>query len=163
MTYAELAEFIGTSLEAAKRRAARGKWSRRLHNDDGRARVLVPPDVLPNEPPSPTPSTSTVGGNVTPHQIEAIAALSAALDAARETASEKDKELARLREALRTAEIEAAEGRGEMRRLDETVQALRGELERLHEAHRLALARPPSFWAAVGDRLRALLTPTARQ
>jgi hypothetical protein len=42
MTYVELADLLGIQLEAAKRRAARAKWPHQLHNEDGRARVLVP-------------------------------------------------------------------------------------------------------------------------
>lgn len=161
MTYSEVAGHLGISVDAAKRRAARGRWGRRLHNADGRARVLVPPNVAPGAGghvvPFPTPARAAAGGDVAP----AVAALAAALDAAREAAGRQDAELARLRDALRVAEAEAATGQGEVRRLEELVTTLRSELDRLHDTHRLAVQhRPepvqiPSFGSLVA-RLRAL-------
>lgn len=151
MTYVEAATLLGISLEAAKRRAARGGWPRRLHNEDGRARILVPPNAIPNVTPPSSPGGQDGKGNVTP----AVAALAAALDAARESGSRQEAELGKLRDALRIAEVEAATNRGEVRRLEEMVALLRGELDHLHEAHCLALQ--PRF-GSLADRLKALFT-----
>jgi phage-related minor tail protein len=52
LTYAEYAERTGRTPHAARLRAARKHWRRQLGND-GRARILVPPEELehPLEPP----------------------------------------------------------------------------------------------------------------
>jgi hypothetical protein len=46
LTYRELGEKLGVSLEAARRRALRGKWQKAPSND-GRTRVRVPDDWKP--------------------------------------------------------------------------------------------------------------------
>ena len=52
MTYGEYAERTGRTPHAARLRAARKHWRRQLGND-GKARILVPPEELerPLEPP----------------------------------------------------------------------------------------------------------------
>lgn len=47
MTYDELATALGITPDSARRLVARKKWSRSPGND-GKARVHVPPDVIPD-------------------------------------------------------------------------------------------------------------------
>jgi hypothetical protein len=44
LTYSELADRLGVSVQAARRRVLRSRWSRQRGND-GKARVLLPSDV----------------------------------------------------------------------------------------------------------------------
>jgi hypothetical protein len=50
MTYDELASALGITPDSARRLVARKKWQRSPGND-GRARIHVPPDALPDSPP----------------------------------------------------------------------------------------------------------------
>jgi len=50
MTYADAAVRLGVSLEAARRRAIRGKWPR-MPGNDGRTRVQVPDELHPLRTP----------------------------------------------------------------------------------------------------------------
>ena len=50
MSYAEAAVRLGVSLEAARRRAIRGKWPR-MPGNDGRTRVQVPDELHPPRTP----------------------------------------------------------------------------------------------------------------
>ena len=50
MTYADTAVRLGVSLEAARRRAIRGKWPR-MPGNDGRTRVQVPDELHPLRTP----------------------------------------------------------------------------------------------------------------
>ena len=50
MTYTEAAVRLGVSLEAARRRAIRGKWPR-MPGNDGRTRVQVPDELHPLRTP----------------------------------------------------------------------------------------------------------------
>jgi predicted ArsR family transcriptional regulator len=45
MTYADLADRLGVSAEAARQRAVRGRWRRQTGND-GKTLVLVEPEIL---------------------------------------------------------------------------------------------------------------------
>lgn len=54
MTYADAAERLRIKPDSVKRRAAARKWARRQGND-GRARVRVPLDAIPDSIPDPIP------------------------------------------------------------------------------------------------------------
>lgn len=54
MTYTDAAERLRIKPDSVKRRAAARKWARRQGND-GRARVRVPRDAIPDHTPAPTP------------------------------------------------------------------------------------------------------------
>ena len=53
-TYREIATTLGVSVEAARRRALRGKWARTLGND-GMTRVRPPDDLSPPRAPDVRP------------------------------------------------------------------------------------------------------------
>lgn len=55
LTYDEAAERLGIKSESVRRRAAARKWRRRQGND-GRARVLIPLDAIPESILAPTPA-----------------------------------------------------------------------------------------------------------
>lgn len=50
MTYDELASALGITPDSARRLVARKKWQRSPGND-GKARIHVPPDAIPDSPP----------------------------------------------------------------------------------------------------------------
>ncbi len=54
MTYDEMAEAMGITPDSARRLVARRKWARRQGND-GRARVGVPAERIPDSPPDALP------------------------------------------------------------------------------------------------------------
>lgn len=54
LTYDEAAERLGIKSDSVRRRAAARKWQRRQGND-GRARVLVPLNAIPDSTPVPIP------------------------------------------------------------------------------------------------------------
>lgn len=56
LTWLEAAERLGIKAESVQRRARARKWPRRPGND-GRARVLVPPEALPDNPPDNPPES----------------------------------------------------------------------------------------------------------
>lgn len=185
MTYQEVADFLDVSLEAAKRRAFRGQWPRRLHNDDARVRVLVPPDVRRadpnvsrNDPPAVAPSPTPEGATVPPNVAEALAALVADRDRLQVELSQTraamgrqenahraelqrqaeahQAELARMQDALHAARMEGAVRRGELRRLDEKVQILTADLDRLRGAEAEAAERRGEVSRLEADLARAL-------
>ena len=51
MTYAEVAERLGVSLEAVRQRAIRNKWARMVGNDK-RARIRLPDEPYPTQTPA---------------------------------------------------------------------------------------------------------------
>lgn len=57
MTYDEAAASLGIKADSVRRRAAARKWPRRKGND-GKARVGIPPDIIPDAPPAPTPDVT---------------------------------------------------------------------------------------------------------
>lgn len=54
LTYDEAADRLGILADSVRRRAAARKWPRRKGND-GRARVGIPRDIIPDIIPAPTP------------------------------------------------------------------------------------------------------------
>src|SRR3954454_20966359 len=63
LTYRDLAERLGVSVEAAQQKARRGRWQRR-DNNDGRRLVLVPYEIL---------DTPTIPGSLPPTIADTIA------------------------------------------------------------------------------------------
>ena len=106
MSYAEAAVRLGVSLEAARRRAIRGKWPR-MPGNDGRTRVQVPDELHPPRTPDVRVQESEVV-----HALEAhIATLKT------ELASEKER-----------ADRATAELRGDVERSHREVELLNGQL-----------------------------------
>src|SRR6516165_11679751 len=80
MTYADTAVRLGVSLEAARRRAIRGKWPR-MPGNDGRTRVQVPDELHPPRTP-----------DVRVQESEVVSALEAHIATLKnELASEKER------------------------------------------------------------------------
>lgn len=133
MTYAQLAAALGVEVESAKRRAVRGRWPRRMGNDQ-RMRVAVPATVLPTigetvpeavpptvPPPAPDPTLLlrlAVAEAEVKRLEETVAALKAGAAGSAETTGLLRQELAAARQ-----EVEAARQRE----------------RRMAEDHRLAL------------------------
>ena len=57
MTYREAGDRLGIKTDSVRRRAASRKWQRRPGND-GKARVGIPADVIPDNTPAPIPDNS---------------------------------------------------------------------------------------------------------
>jgi len=109
MTYDDLAAALGIAPDSARRLVARKKWSRRPGND-GKARISVPADALPDVAPVIPPDvTPVITPDVAPDALQVltrhIERLEAELTAMR---AERDKagELA-LQLAALTATLEA--------------------------------------------------------
>jgi hypothetical protein len=62
LSYADLAKALGTSPEAARQKAIRGRW-RRQRGNDGRALVLVDLEGAQARSPRPTPWPSSGTAN----------------------------------------------------------------------------------------------------
>lgn len=55
LTYADAAERLGTTVEAVRQRAIRGRW-KRTQGNDGKARIMLPDgEHTPSERPARTP------------------------------------------------------------------------------------------------------------
>lgn len=159
MTYAELAEFLGKSEEAARQFAKRRRWRRSISNDDGKARVSVPVEFLdmprppvepradeeldPEQPADDHPDTLTV---MTILQGQ-IARLEGELDKARSALDA---------ERVLSAQVEV---------LKAVLEAERNRMEDLKasEARRVEdLIRERDRWEAKADEtLKALIERTA--
>jgi hypothetical protein len=137
MTYQELADRLETTPEAARQHARRKHWHRYVDNDDGMARVRVPADELerlerrrqrslgrppdgrdtsPEHPPAQSPDMSGIVRSMSEH-------------------------LTTLKEQLAKAEAEAVQARAGADRAREEAAELRGRLEAVESAHKVALER----------------------
>jgi hypothetical protein len=114
LTYDEVADVRGTSRDGAIRWVQRRKL-RRQPGNDGRVRVLVPPDILAVAPPKRAPRTDT------PDAPPAVAAFETALVVIREAHA---GELSTLREMLDRARAETKEAQ------DAAEAVRRGDLDR---------------------------------
>src|SRR5215218_10192987 len=99
LTYAELGELLGIEPESAKRRAVRSGW-RRVPGNEGRTLVVVPGTAIPEHPPVPgtatkpeVPDPGDAHERPGDTEREAVAALGAALAAARQDAEAARAEL----------------------------------------------------------------------
>jgi hypothetical protein len=136
LTYREAAERIGSTPEAIRYRAMRGKWQRRRGND-GRARIQLPDDPNPVRTPSAQPVR-------TPSELRADFALLHALEAHNATLKADIEKL----EALLASERERADKaiagfeallRTESERADRAIAAFESLAQRLEA---MAAARP---------------------
>jgi hypothetical protein len=139
MTYGEIAAARGTSRIAAVRLVQRHKWRRQAGND-GKARALVPPDMVQPERVIPPDVASNTAGDVTGHDQLLAGAIAALEDAVQV-----------LREQLERSEAGRADERQRADRAESARTELRGQLEALNT--QLAQAQ-----AAVqgADELRAM-------
>src|SRR3954452_19366859 len=74
LTYAELAERLGIGVESARIKARRRRWMVVLGND-GRARVTVPSESLPQVAPERGPSAPPMSGDTIPgllHELHEV-------------------------------------------------------------------------------------------
>jgi DNA primase len=152
LTYQEAAERLGSTAEAVRYRALRGKWAR-IRGNDGRARVQ-----LPDEPnPVRTPSAQPVR---TPSEPRADLALLHALEAHNATLK-ADVERLETQLRIEADRLAAAEARIERQAADFAAR----EVERTAE---LAVERENTMkaievFSALADRLDALATERARR
>ena len=125
LTYAEAADRLGTTVEAVRQRAIRGRW-KRTQGNDGKARIMLPDgERTPVERPSRTPVRTS------PSDRTDVERLVAALEAHNET----------LKGELATARAEVLSEKG---RADKAI----ADYVRL--ADQLAAARAPWWRRVVG-------------
>jgi hypothetical protein len=151
LTYREAAERLGSTAEAIRYRALRGKWPRRRGND-GRARVQVPDEPNPVRTPSAqdvrTPSEPRADSAL----VETLKAQIAALEAHVETLKAQ-LAAAEARDAGHVAELA-----GEKARLVEQDARHIAELT----AERARTQKAIEAFAALAERLDALAAERAR-
>lgn len=147
MTYDEIAAARGTSRIAAVRLVQRHKWRRQAGND-GKARALVPPDMVQPEhviPPDAPDVASNTAGDVTGHNqllAGAIAALEDAVQALREQLERSEAGRTDERQRADRAELATIELRAQIEalntRLAQTKAAVQGadELRAADDARR---------------------------
>jgi hypothetical protein len=136
LTYRDLAERLGISVEAAQQKARRGRWQRRDSND-GRRLVLVPyettdtPTIL-GTTPSTTPDTippvlsALVAAPVVPTVHGGADHVEALIDELRQRSSAAE---AREQAAIARFDQERQEIRKEVENVRLAADRLRGELE----------------------------------
>jgi hypothetical protein len=113
LTYRELADRLGVSVEAARRRALRARWAKQAGND-GRSRVLLPddydvdrrPDGAPDARPDALGEKSVPSGRLVAALEAHVETLKAQLAAAEARASAAD--VRAVDEAAKTAQAIAA-------------------------------------------------------
>jgi hypothetical protein len=131
LTYREGAERIGSTPEAVRYRAMRGKWQRRRGND-GRARIQLPDDPNPVRTPSAQPVR-------TPSEPRADLALLHALEAHNATLKADVERLeaqlaaAEARDAQHVAQLAAEQAKTE--KAIEAFSALAQRLEAMAAQH----------------------------
>ena len=152
MTYDEMAEALGITPNSARRLAARNKhWPRRPGND-GRTRVGVPADRIPDKPPVNTPDDSQDDGqDDSPEASDDITLIVSVLT----------QHIERLEKDLESVKEER---KAERDRLEERAGALEGKIETLEQdlaAERLTTAQVGALKAMLetaqqrGDELKA--------
>ena len=101
MTYAEAAALFGCQEKSVSVRAKRRGWHREKGND-GRVRVYIPRDQMPDSPPDSHPDSHTVtGATIQEVKLQGeIKALQARLDAAEAMAEERARHLDDMRKLL---------------------------------------------------------------
>lgn len=119
MTYDDLAAAMSIAPDSARRLVARKKWARRQGND-GRARIAVPADVLPDVAPVIPPDVTPV---VLPDKPDALQVLTRHIE-------RLEAELALMR-----AERDRADGLAlQVAALNATIEAVSAERDRWHVA-----------------------------
>lgn len=159
MTYAELAEFLGKSEEAARQFAKRRRWRRSISNDDGKARVSVPVEFLemprpPVEPRADDEPDAEQPADDHPDTLEVLAML-------RSRIAQLEGDLSGARTALDVERIRAAQ----VDVLQAMLAAERARVEdiKANEARRIEdLKAERDRWEAKADEtLKALIDRTA--
>jgi hypothetical protein len=178
LTYRDLAERLGISVEAAQQKARRGRWSRREGND-GRRLVLVPyeamgvptipgttpptmPDTIP--PAVPAPAFPAVHG-VSDHAEALIDELRqrAAAAEAREQASlaRFDQERQEVRQEVERVRLAAERLQGELETERQHARDMATRIDRLHQERHAEAERHrqemDSLRAALEDARRSWL------
>lgn len=108
MTYDEAAARLGIKADSVRRRAAARKWPKRQGND-GKVRVGIPNDIIPDATPAPIP-------DITPDHPDAFGSIQIELASAQakieglearlsDTQAERDRLAALLEKALETRSI----------------------------------------------------------
>ena len=146
LTYRDIAVRLGVSVEAARRRALRGKWAR-MPGNDGMTRVRPPDDLSDHRTPDVRPDAVP---NNPVHELQAQITRLAG-------------ELAGKSEALieARARAEAAEARAEKQAADFTAR----DAERSADlaAERARADKAIGAFATLADRLEALAAANQRQ
>jgi hypothetical protein len=136
LTYRELAAKLGVSVEAARRRALRARWSRQSGND-GKARVLLPEDYeIERRPDSAPDAPPDAADRVTAAAQATIAALEAALAASEDARGALAGHVDTLKAALAGAEARAGEEAAKTTQAIAAFQSLAERLEAIAEARR---------------------------
>ncbi len=93
MTYQEIADRLGIGLESAKNLARRKRWARASGND-GKARISVPDDALPNAPTRP-PIDAPISPPIDPppELLAKVAGLEAEVSGLREILARVDRQI----------------------------------------------------------------------
>lgn len=159
MTYAELAEFLGRSEEAARQLAKRRRWRRVISNDDGRARVAVPVEFLdmPRPPVEPRSEDEPDAEQPTDDQVDALSVAVVLREQVDRLIEERDSARTALEmERVRASQVEV---------LKAVLESERARLEdaRVAETRRVEDMRADrDRWQAKADEaLTALLERTA--
>jgi hypothetical protein len=126
LTYRDLAERLGISVEAAQQKARRGRWQRR-DNNDGRRLVLVPYETLdtPMIPGSILPTITDTIASKTPDTISPVPPIPVA-PAVHGTTDHVEALIDELRQRATTAE---AREQVAIARFDQERQQIRKEVE----------------------------------
>jgi hypothetical protein len=158
MTYDEMAEAMGITPDSARRLVARRKWARRQGND-GRARVGVPAERIPDSPPDALPDvdeddsqddTPDSRDDITPVLkvlTQHIERIEKELDAVK---NERDVERRRAAElALQAAQVDTLKSviddlKAERDRWASAAEASQQQLDRVIEASKVEQHR--SWW-----------------
>lgn len=148
MTYAELAEFLGRSEEAARQLAKRRRWRRSISNEDGKARVAVPVEFLEAPRPPVDPRSDDEADADQPGDDRADDALGLVVNMLRERVDSLTAELATARSDLELERVRAGQAEVlkaliavEQTRVEELRADCRRWEERADEALKALIAR----------------------
>jgi hypothetical protein len=154
LTYPELAEVVGRSEIAARSMAKRNRWRRMLGND-GRARVVVPMEVLerlqekaasrpdpgPDHRSDPKPDSGSIAGSDRGSDARALIAV-------------LESRISELQGRVAELDEEAKQGRAAIARIDVLEALLDTERKRVEEVRQTERQRAEE-WKMVADRFAA--------
>src|SRR4051794_26427958 len=154
LTYRDLAERLGISVEAAQQKARRGRWQRRDSND-GRRLVLVPyettdtpmipgtksptipsttPDTIPPVLPAPVAPAVHGGADHVEALIDELRQRSSAAEAREQAAIARfDQERQEIRKEVEDARLAADRLRGELEAERQHARDMATRIDRLHQ------------------------------
>lgn len=161
MTYAELAEFLGKSEEAARQIAKRRRWRRSISNDDGKARVSVPVEFLEMPRPPVDPRSEDEPDAERPEDDQSSEHIGMVVTLLRDRVEGLEAQLATTRDALEAERVRA--GQVEVLNALLAVERTRLEEARASETQRVEdLKAEAQRWQAKADEaLKALIERTA--